>query len=158
MERKNAVNRDIKLLRRLLRARDPIDAEPHRGWTVTQLAKVSGVSEAYFARSFRDAFGVPPHCSLLSWRVERAAALLSDTELPIIDIAMQVGWDSIGTSGLTFRDIMGENPTALRRRLNIDKDVLEWVPHCFLSASQRSHLKLTKGGRQGNDDAAKPRS
>ncbi|WP_318899521.1 helix-turn-helix transcriptional regulator [Sinorhizobium medicae] len=87
MERKNAVNRDIKLLRRLLRARDPIDAEPHRGWTVTQLAKVSGVSEAYFARSFRDAFGVPPHRSLLSWRVERAAALLSDTELPIIDIA-----------------------------------------------------------------------
>lgn len=150
------MNRDLQLLRRLLRAKDRIDAEPHQLWTVSQLASVSGVSEAHFARSFREAFGVPPHRYLLTRRVERAAALLRDTELPVIVIAMQVGWESIGTFGRTFRDIMGENPTALRRRLRVHDDALEWVPHCFLSAAQRPHLKmavsekrrLTKGGRQ----------
>ncbi|MCJ8519041.1 helix-turn-helix transcriptional regulator [Rhizobium tarimense] len=156
MGRKNAVNRDLQLLRRLLRAKDRIDAEPNQPWTVSRLASVSGVSEAHFARCFREAFGIPPHRYLLTRRVERAAALLRDTELPVIEIAMQVGWDSIGTFGRTFRDIMGENPTALRRRLRVHDDALEWVPHCFLSAAHRPHLKMavsekrrsTKGARQ----------
>ena len=50
---------DPKLLRRLLRAKDRMDAASHEEWPVERLASVSGVSEAHFARSFKDAFGVP---------------------------------------------------------------------------------------------------
>ena len=150
------VNKRFQLLRRLLRAKDRMDVEPHQAWTVSQLANVSGVSEAHFARSFRDAFGVPPHRYLLTRRVERAAALLRETELPVIDIAMQLGWESIGTFGRTFRDIMGEKPTSLRRRLRVHDQALFLVPNCFVSAAQRPHLKtavsekrrLAKGVRQ----------
>ena len=41
-----------------------------------RLARVSGVSEAHFARSFKEAFGVPPHRYLLTRRIERVTALL----------------------------------------------------------------------------------
>ena len=51
-----------------------MDSAPHEEWPVSRLAQVSGTSEVYFARSFRDAFGVPPHRYLLTRRVERAAA------------------------------------------------------------------------------------
>src|SRR5712672_873682 len=91
--------RNILLLRRLLRAKDRMDAESHKEWPVERLAEVSGVSKAHFARSFRDAFGVPPHRYLLTRRIERANALLRDTGLAITQIAFETGWNSLGTFG-----------------------------------------------------------
>src|ERR1700750_1500057 len=109
-------SQDPELLRRLLRAKDRMDAASHEEWPVQRLAQVSGVSEAHFARSFKQAFGLPPHRYLLTRRIERAAALLRDTDLPITDIALQTGWTSLGTFGRIFRDIPGASPGELRTR------------------------------------------
>lgn len=135
------VSQDPRLLRRLLRAKDRLDVLSHEAWPVSRLAKISGVSQAHFARSFRDAFGVPPHRYLLTRRIERAKALLRDTDLSITDIAFQTGWDSLGTFGRTFRDITGESPSALRKREKAQDHALGQVPHCFVSAAHRPHLK-----------------
>src|SRR5580765_4321735 len=109
-------SQDPELLRRLLRAKDRIDAASHEEWPVGRLARVSHVSEAHFARSFKEAFGVPPHRYLLTRRIERATALLRDTDLAITEIAFQTGWNSLGTFGRTFRDVTGESPGELRTR------------------------------------------
>lgn len=122
------MNKDLELLRRLLRAKDHMDRAPHQVWSVARLASVSGTSEAHFARSLRQAFDTPPHRYLLTRRVERAASLLRDTEMAVTDIAMQVGWESIGTFGRTFRDIIGESPTGMRRRLRAEAGSLHLVP------------------------------
>ena len=71
------------LLRRLLRAKDRMDAASHEAWPVDRLAEVSGVSQAHFARSFKQAFGVPPHRYLLTRRIERATALLMMAQLDL---------------------------------------------------------------------------
>jgi transcriptional regulator GlxA family with amidase domain len=132
---------DPALLRRLLRARDRMDAASHEDWPVERLASVSGVSEAHFARAFKQAFGAPPHRYLLTRRIERASALLRDSELPIIDIAFETGWNSLGSFGRTFRDITGESPRALRARAQAERHALDQVPHCFVRAAQRPDLK-----------------
>jgi len=62
-------SQDPALLRRLLRAKDRMDAASEDDWPIERLAKVSGVSGAHFARSFREAFGVPPHRYLLTRRI-----------------------------------------------------------------------------------------
>src|ERR1700760_2336797 len=111
------MSQDPDLLRRLLRAKDRMDAASHEEWPVRRLARVSGVSEAHFARSFKEAFGVPPHRYLLTRRLERATALLRDTDWPIIEIAYATGWNSLGTFGRTFRDITGDPPSAFRARV-----------------------------------------
>ncbi|HEY0857200.1 MAG TPA: AraC family transcriptional regulator [Albitalea sp.] len=148
-------NQDPELLRRLLRAKDRMDAASHEPWPVRRLASVSGVSEAHFARSFKQAYGVPPHRYLLTRRIERATALLRDTELPITEIAFQTGWESLGTFGRTFRDVTGESPGALRSRTRAaghesrllpagevrgPATDLGRVPACVLSAAQRPDL------------------
>ena len=92
---------DPDLLRRLLRAKDRMDAASHEEWPVRRLARVSGVSEAHFARSFKQAFGLPPHRYLLTRRVERATALLRDTDLSITEIAFVTGWAEQVTPSLT---------------------------------------------------------
>ena len=150
---------DPKLLRRLLRAKDKMDAASHEEWPVERLASVSGVSQAHFARSFKDAFGVPPHRYLLARRIERAKALLRDTDQPIIDIAYQTGWNSLGTFGRIFRDITGESPTELRIRERSADHALKEVPHCFVSAAYRPNLKMAvseKRRREAGDNGGPP--
>jgi len=151
---RRAKSRDPLLLRRLLRARDRMDAASHEAWPVARLARVSGVSEAHFARSFKDAFGVPPHRYLLTRRIEQASALLRDTDVPITEIALQTGWSSLGTFGRTFRDVTGESPSELRARERAAAHQLGRVPHCFVSAAQRPALTiavLEKRRRESGD-------
>jgi AraC-like DNA-binding protein len=127
-------------LRRLLRAKDRIDGTSHEEWPVWRLARVSAVSEAHFARSFKEAFGIPPHRYLLTRRIERAVAMLRDTELPITQIADQTGWASLGTFGRTFRDVTGVSPSKLRVSEKASPRALEWVPPCLVSAAHRPDL------------------
>jgi transcriptional regulator GlxA family with amidase domain len=137
-----SVGTDLLLIRRLLRAKDRMDAASHEPWPIERLAEVSGVSVAHFARSFRDAFGIPPHRYLLSRRLERAVSLLRDSSLPILEIALQTGWTSLGTFGRTFHDVTGERPSELRKRSQSIPTALEHVPPCFVIASQRPNLKI----------------
>ncbi len=136
------MNQDPELLRRLLRAKDRIDAASHEEWPVQRLARISCVSPAHFARSFRDAFGLPPHRYLLTRRIERATALLRETDLPVTDIAFQTGWKSLGTFGRTFRDVTGESPGKFRAREQVAPHARDRVPGCFLSAAQRPGLTI----------------
>lgn len=131
-----------ELLRRLLRAKDRMDAASHEDWPVRRLARVSATSEAHFARSFKEAFGVPPHRYLLTRRIERATAMLRDTTLSITDIAFHTGWTSLGTFCRTFRDVTGESPSAARMRARATSCDLDRVPACFLSAAHRPDLVI----------------
>src|SRR5262249_17280984 len=154
---------DPELLRRLLRAKDRMDAASHEEWPVKRLAKVSGVSQAHFARSFKEAFGVPPHRYLLSRRMERASTLLRDTDLSVTEIAFHTGWGSLGTFGRTFRDVTGDSPGGVRAR---PKEGAEpgAVPPCYLSAAQRPDLKIAvsekrrrkPGGKKGTQKTEVP--
>jgi len=145
---------DPALLRRLLRAKDRMDAASHEDWPVRRLARVSNVSEAHFARSFKQAFGVPPHRYLLTRRIERATALLRDTDRSITEIAFETGWRSLGTFGRTFRDVTGENPGAVRERARASAPSLARVPACHVSAAHRPHLTtaVSEKRRHGPDD------
>lgn len=131
---------DPALLRRLLRARDRMDAASHEAWPVKRLAQVSGVSPAHFARAFRQAFGIPPHRYLLTRRIEQATALLRDTDLPVTEIAFATGWESLGTFGRTFRDVTGRSPGEMREAARAAGDPLSPVPACVQKAAQRPHL------------------
>ena len=151
-------DRELRLLRRLLRSKDQMDAASHEDWPVSRLARSSGTSEAYFARAFRNAFGIPPHRYLLSRRIERAAALLRDTDLPVTEIALRVGWNSLGTFGRTFRDVTGESPCRLRERTRATREELARIPHCFVRAAQRPDLKMAVSEKRRRERGFKARA
>ena len=142
---------DPELLRRLLRAKDRIDAASHEAWPVARLAKVSHVSEAHFARAFKEAFGVPPHRYLLTRRIERATALLRDTDVPITEIAFRTGWSSLGTFTRTFRDITGRSPGELRVREQAAPHEPAPVPACHVAAAHRPALTMAVAQKRRRD-------
>jgi AraC-like DNA-binding protein len=119
-----------------------MDGSPHEEWPIHRLAQVSAVSVAYFAREFKKAFGLPPHRYLLTRRIERATALLRDTDLPITDIALQTGWTSLGTFGRIFRDITGASPGELRAREQSLPQACEQIPECVARSAQRPDLNI----------------
>ena len=145
---------DPALLRRLLRAKDRMDAASHEDWPVERLARVSGVSAAHFARSFKAAFGLPPHRYLLTRRIERAASLLRDTEAPVTEIAFQTGWNSLGTFGRTFRDVTGESPGEFRAREKALPRAPGRPPPCFLSAANRPDLRMAVSEKRRQEEGA----
>lgn len=143
---------DPKLLRRLLRAKDRMDGASHEAWPVERLASVSGVSPAHFARSFKAAFGLPPHRYLLTRRIERAAALLCETDLPVTEIAFQTGWNSLGTFGRIFRDILGTSPGEHRAR-GAPSPAPWLTPPCFAAAANRPDLKIAVSEKRRREAA-----
>src|SRR5262245_49093890 len=158
VDRGGRVSQDPELLRRLLRAKDRMDAASHEEWPVRRLARVSGVSEAHFARSFKQAFGVPPHRYLLTRRVERATALLREPDLPITEIALRTGWGSVGTFGRTFHDVTGESPSAVREREQAAGNEPGRVPGCFSSAARRPDLTIAVSEKRRRVVGGKPES
>ncbi|THD60655.1 helix-turn-helix transcriptional regulator [Phenylobacterium sp.] len=143
-----------ELLRRLLRAKDRMDVASHEAWPVRRLAKVSGVSQAHFARSFAAAFGTPPHRYLLTQRIERATALLRETNVAVTEIAFETGWASLGTFGRVFRDITGESPRELRAREQAAPQDLKATPRCFLRAARRPHLTIAVSEKRRREAGA----
>ncbi len=112
--------------RRLLRARDAMDRRYAEPLDVPTLARIAYVSEAHFIRTFRATFGETPNRYLQRRRVERAMFLLRSSDRSVTDICLDVGFTSLGTFSRTFAGIVGEPPSAHRRR-----GPLPDVPTCF---------------------------
>ncbi len=100
--------------RHLLRAKDLADARYFEPLGVEDLARAAGLSRAHFSREFRAAFGESPHTYLLTRRMERAAALLRNTDRSVADVCLSVGLQSIGSFTTSFKRTYGVSPTAYR--------------------------------------------
>src|SRR5690348_3460847 len=101
-------------VRHLLRARDLADGRYFEPLTVADLARAAGLSRAHFSREFRRAFGESPHQYLLTRRLERAAALLRNTDRSVTEICFAVGLSSLGSFTTSFTRVYGSTPLAYR--------------------------------------------
>ena len=122
--------------RHLLRAKDLADARYAEPLTVDDLARAAGLSRAHFSRAFRRAFGESPHAYLLTRRLERAARLLRTTDWTVAEIALAVGWRSVGSFTSSFTRTYGCSPTAYRAAFPPAAD-LAVVPACVVRAHAR---------------------
>lgn len=100
--------------RHLLRAKDLADGRYFESLTVDDMATASRLSKAHFSREFRRAFGVSPHAYLRSRRLERACALLRNTDRSIADVCVAIGLESVGSFTTAFTRTYGMTPTEYR--------------------------------------------
>jgi AraC-like DNA-binding protein len=138
-------------VRHLLRAKDLADARYAEPLGVDDLARAAGLSRAHFSREFRRAFGEPPHAYLLTRRLERAAALLRDSDRSVTEICFAVGLQSVGSFTTSFTRTCGVSPTAYRERFP-PASALALVPTCVLRAYARPQRSTFR------EDTARPRS
>lgn len=122
--------------RDLLRAKDLVDAQYFEPLDVGDLARAAGFSRAHFSREFRRAFGESPHSYLLTRRLERAAALLRNTDRSVAEICFAIGLESVGSFTTSFTRTYGMSPTAYRASYPPAADHA-LIPACLLRAYGR---------------------
>lgn len=113
---------------RLQRARDRIDRDYAQPLDVPMLAREAHVSVGHFQRQFKEAFGETPYAWLMTRRIERAMALLRNTDKSVTEVCMEVGCTSLGSFSARFTELVGETPSAYAAR---DHHELRGVPGCI---------------------------
>lgn len=102
--------------RQLLRAKDLADSRYGEPLGVEDMARAASLSRSHFSERFKLAFGVSPHAYLLTRRLERAAAMLRNTDYSVVSVCLEVGLTSVGSFTTSFKRAYGVTPTAYRRR------------------------------------------
>lgn len=90
--------------------------DPSHSWTVPELAEVSGLSRAAFAKSFREAIGQAPLQYLTEWRMTLARDLLRNGNVSLANIALEVGYSSPYAFATAFRRHHGMPPGVWRKQ------------------------------------------
>jgi AraC-like DNA-binding protein len=129
--------------RRLLRARDTMDRRYAEQLDIRALARAALTSEAHFIRTFKQTFGETPHRYLQRRRLERAMALLRETERPVTEICLDVGFTSLGTFSRTFTRVLGMSPSAYRAAWRAGAGTAGYVPVCVVMAWTRPRVART---------------
>jgi AraC family L-rhamnose operon transcriptional activator RhaR len=69
-----------------------LENDPAHEWTLPELASRLHLDKCHVARIFKAGTGLSPMAYLARCRAERAAALLLRSDMPVNDVALQVGW------------------------------------------------------------------
>jgi transcriptional regulator of acetoin/glycerol metabolism/AraC-like DNA-binding protein len=96
------------------RVREYVDAHLDENVGLEVLAALAGLSVHHFARAFRQSVGEPPHGYILRRRIERAREMLVQTDQPLSEIALAVGFSDHSHFARHFRRQMGVTPSAAR--------------------------------------------
>jgi AraC family transcriptional regulator len=94
---------------RLKRVLDYIDAHLDEPIRLADMATTAGLTRMHFAAQFKAATGLRPHEYLLRIRVERAQILLSNN-VPTVDVALAVGFQSQAHFTTVFKRFVGQPP------------------------------------------------
>lgn len=81
---------------------------------VRQLAALVNLSPYHFARMFKKATGKAPHAYITEKRIEHAKMLLSDSTLPLVDVAASAGFQTQSHFTDVFRKHTGVTPRIFR--------------------------------------------
>ena len=93
-----------------------IDANLHRTIHTRHLSAVARRSPAHFSRSFKQAFGEPPHAYVVRKRLERSCHLMMTSTASLSEIALSVGFSDQAHLCRLFRHAFGESPSIWRRK------------------------------------------
>jgi len=102
-------------LTRLCSLRAMIEIDPFMPWSIERMADHVGVSLSRLQTVFRDQFDETPHLWLANLRMEKICRLLSNSPLPIAEIADRAGFSDQTALTRAMKNAMGTTPAAYRR-------------------------------------------
>ena len=105
-----------------------IDANSNEQIDLDAAARQAGISSFHFLRLFANVLGVTPHQYLVRSRLRHAARLLADEDIPVTDIAYDVGFGDLSNFVRTFRRAAGVSPRSFREASRGKRKILQDRP------------------------------
>jgi AraC-like DNA-binding protein len=100
--------------RTMNRVREHVEKHLGESIDLAGLASIAGMSVFHFARQFKHSAGVTPHHYLVARRIERARAMLTETDLSLSEIALATGFADQSHFARHFRQMTGTTPREFR--------------------------------------------
>jgi AraC family transcriptional regulator len=94
-----------------------IHTNAHQEISLESLALLAGLSSYHFLRLFKQSTGATPLQYIIRCRMEKAKELLAQTDLTIIEVALEIGYDSPTHFITLFKRHSGVTPSAYRKML-----------------------------------------
>jgi len=111
--------------RRAVEAALWMDEHSHEPIDLEGTARAAGLSAFHFLRLFANVLGVTPHQYLVRSRLRHAARLLADHDVPITDVAFDVGFGDLSNFVRTFHRAAGVSPRAFRQAARGERRLVE---------------------------------
>ena len=105
-----------KVSNRISRVLAYIRSNLNEGCALEQLASIANLSSSHFKAEFKKQTGTPPGEYLIGQRMEKARALLNNTDFPVQIIAERVGYSSLSAFSRRFSAYFGEPPSKYKHR------------------------------------------
>jgi len=83
--------------------------------SLSALASVAGLSPSYFSRAFKASVGRAPYAHVVRLRIERAMAMMIETDEPLSQIALACGLSDQSHLSRRFHSLVGTSPSRWRR-------------------------------------------
>jgi AraC family transcriptional regulator len=99
----------------IARVRAFVEENLHSNIDTRDLSAVAQRSPAHFSRSFKQAFGEPPHAYVIKRRLERACHLMATTSESLSPIALRAGFSDQSHLCRSFQRAFGQSPSIWRR-------------------------------------------
>lgn len=109
-----ATGRQEEYVARFMQILDYISANCTDDLGLDDVAAMSGFSKFYFSKLFKQFTGVSFYKYVNQKRIERAAALLTDPENAITNVALGCGYNSLSSFIRMFKIVKGCTPTEFR--------------------------------------------
>jgi AraC family transcriptional regulator len=107
----------------IARVRAFIEENLHSNIDTKNLSAVARRSPAHFSRSFKRAFGEPPHAYVIKRRLERARHLMVTTSESLSQIALSAGFSDQSHLCRLFQQAFGQSPSTWRRHHKITAQI-----------------------------------
>lgn len=113
----------------LAAARDPVvgaalallHREPYRAWSVPELAAEVGASRSVLGERFARYLDEPPLAYLVRWRLQLAARRLETTRKTVLEVGLEVGYQSESAFNRAFKREFGLPPAQYRKRRSLER-------------------------------------
>jgi AraC family transcriptional regulator len=91
-----------------------IEANYDRDLSLAELSSAAGMSTFHFSREFKKTTGKTPHQYLIKFRIDRAKTLLSQSDMPLIEVGLRSGFSHQSHFTRLFHRLTGTTPQAFR--------------------------------------------
>ncbi len=110
-----------------------IDTHLDQPLDLEAMARTVHLSRFHLLRTFHKTFKETPHQYLTRKRIERAKELLANSEMPITEICLEVGFSSLGSFSTLFHAVVGWSPSMYRARVwEMRQNPRKFIPNCYI--------------------------
>lgn len=102
----------------VIRVENYVNENMNKALKLEELAAICSLSPGYFSRVFKKETGKTVITYINEMKIEKAKELLKNSEAPIINISLDLGFDDCGYFIRVFKKITGVTPKAFRENIS----------------------------------------